>query len=57
MVRSTITGVVTVWSAPRQVMMAPPAAAMLRYQAADSPKVSGITYPPAVVGRMPSGVA
>src|SRR5205807_8666334 len=48
--RSTITGLATVWSAPRQVMTHQPAAAMLRYQPADSPKVSGITNPPAVAG-------
>src|SRR5690348_8280848 len=55
--RSTITGLATVWSAPRQVMTQQPAAVMLRYQPAASPKVSGITNPPAAAGRMPSGVA
>src|SRR6185437_14434821 len=44
--RSTITALATVWSAPRQVMTHPPAATMLRYQPAASPKVSGITNPP-----------
>ena len=39
------------------VMTHQPAATMLRYQPAASPKVSGITNPPAAAGRMPSGVA
>jgi len=54
--RSTITGLATMWSAPRQVMTHEPAATMLRYQPAASPKVSGMTKPPATAGRIPSGV-